>query len=187
MQSFHVPAIFVVCIVALQMGATTLAFQAIPCTIGNRKSLDHKFSCPQLFIQRRTNIVRPDIKLRANNKPDDEKNREEPDRTLSFQRSDNGTRDSEFWMDRSDGNPFYQVISSLTPGELVGQFINSASPRVQASPHASSFFLPLLSDTVHDGESSLRSKTRFSVCSGACARPPPSTPTSSPLSGPSPT
>ena len=56
---------------------------------------------------------------------------EEPDKTLSFHRSDNGTRDSEFLTERNSGNPFYQIISSLSPGELVGQFINSASPRVQ--------------------------------------------------------
>ena len=66
----------------------------------------------------------PELRAKRNN-------RDEPDKILSFQRSDNGTRDSEFLVERSSGNPFYQVITSLTPGELVGQFISSASPRVQ--------------------------------------------------------
>ena len=128
----------VVCVVALHMGGT-LGFHTTPCIIRNLKSLGYRLNSPQFPMQRRSNIARAYIKLRANNRPGDEQSREEPDRTLSFQRSDNGTRDSEFWMDRSGGNPFFQVISSLTPGELVGQFINSASPRVQASLNATLF------------------------------------------------
>ncbi len=61
---------------------------------------------------------------------------EPQDMPLSFYRSDNGTRNSEFW----DGdaaeeidNQYFQIISTLTPGEMVGQFVKSASPRVQVT------------------------------------------------------
>ncbi len=130
--------VFSICILALHMGSS-YGFQTISRI--NRKSHSDarscRFSCLNA-LKIRNNFVGREVKLRATNRPGD---REEPDKTLSFQRSDNGTRDSEFWVDRSSGNPFYEVISALTPGELVGQFINSASPRVQASLYAIYTFL----------------------------------------------
>jgi hypothetical protein len=54
---------------------------------------------------------------------------------LGFRRSDNGTRDAEFegLVSKRDGNDniYIQMIESISPGEMVGQFMNSASPRVQ--------------------------------------------------------
>ena len=54
---------------------------------------------------------------------------------LGFRRSDNGTRDVEFegLVSKRDGNDniYIQMIESISPGEMVGQFMNSASPRVQ--------------------------------------------------------
>jgi hypothetical protein len=90
-----------------------------------RSTSRHRNICSSSFLA--ANVKEMSPKLRAKRI-----NRDDPDKTLSFQRSDNGTRDSEFLVDSGSGNPFYQVISTLTPGELVGQFISSASPRVQA-------------------------------------------------------
>jgi hypothetical protein len=58
-----------------------------------------------------------------------------PDMPLAFYRSDNGTRDSEFSdkNDESPDNPYFQMISTLAPGEMVGQFMKTASPRVQVA------------------------------------------------------
>lgn len=64
------------------------------------------------------------------------KDGQERDMPLVFYRSDNGTRNSEFWDDGAEkqiDNQFFQMISTLTPGEMVGQFIKTASPRVQAA------------------------------------------------------
>lgn len=55
---------------------------------------------------------------------------------LAFYRSDNGTRNSEFWEEGAEkqiDNEFFQIISTLTPGDMVGQFIKTASPRVQTA------------------------------------------------------
>jgi hypothetical protein len=79
--------------------------------------------------------------LRSNMKGDSEDDsntfdRSERDMPLAFYRSDNGTRNSEFWEEGAEkqiDNEFFQIISTLTPGDMVGQFIKTASPRVQAS------------------------------------------------------
>lgn len=55
---------------------------------------------------------------------------------LSFQRSDNGTRNSEFdglMSPEAFDNIYMRMVESISPGEMVGQFMNSASPRVQAA------------------------------------------------------
>ena len=55
---------------------------------------------------------------------------------LGFRRSDNGTRNSEFDGLMSPGasdNIYTRMIDSISPGEMVGQFMNSASPRVQTA------------------------------------------------------
>jgi hypothetical protein len=58
---------------------------------------------------------------------------EPQDLPLSFYRSDNGTRNSEFSDEDVPqlDNQYFQMISTLTPGEMVGQFVKTASPRVQ--------------------------------------------------------
>ncbi len=59
---------------------------------------------------------------------------ESRDMPLAFYRSDNGTRNSEFWDADAENlvnNQYFQMISTLTPGEIVGQFFKAASPRVQ--------------------------------------------------------
>lgn len=50
---------------------------------------------------------------------------------LSF-RSDNGTRESEFYLEESEKhlNPYYDVVRRLSPTELIGRFMRTASPRV---------------------------------------------------------
>ena len=51
-------------------------------------------------------------------------------------RSDNGTRDSEFGLavqTPDSTNPYVKMLESLTPGEMVGQFMNTAPPRVQTA------------------------------------------------------
>lgn len=62
---------------------------------------------------------------------------------LPFYRSDNGTRESEFvGITRARGekgktgdsdNMYVNMLESLTPGEMVGQFMATAPPRVQAA------------------------------------------------------
>eukprot|EP00293_Proteomonas_sulcata_P003071 CAMPEP_0184323716 /NCGR_PEP_ID=MMETSP1049-20130417/131697_1 /TAXON_ID=77928 /ORGANISM="Proteomonas sulcata, Strain CCMP704" /LENGTH=301 /DNA_ID=CAMNT_0026645289 /DNA_START=170 /DNA_END=1075 /DNA_ORIENTATION=- len=55
---------------------------------------------------------------------------------LGFYRSDNGTRDSEFQgikAKREDMNQFVEILEQLAPGEMVGQFMSTASPRVQTA------------------------------------------------------
>ncbi|CAM9671328.1 unnamed protein product [Chrysoparadoxa australica] len=52
---------------------------------------------------------------------------------VSF-RSDNGTRDSEFYMDgieKGTLNPYFDVVRRLSPSELIGRFMRTSSPRVQ--------------------------------------------------------
>ena len=63
-----------------------------------------------------------------------------------FDRSDNGTRDDEFDLeprselavsrrgkDDDDGNtnPYYKIIASLAPSDIIGRFASTAPPRVQ--------------------------------------------------------
>ena len=54
-----------------------------------------------------------------------------------FYRSDNGTRDAEFSglavSTPDTTNPYVKMLESLTPGEMVGQFMSTAPPRVQAA------------------------------------------------------
>ena len=58
---------------------------------------------------------------------------------LPFIRSDNGTRDSEFALarigenDEDIKNIYVKWLESLTPGEMVGQFMATAPPRVQSA------------------------------------------------------
>lgn len=52
---------------------------------------------------------------------------------LSY-RSDNGTRESEFYLnaeDKENINPYYDVVRRLSPTELIGQFMKTSSPRVR--------------------------------------------------------
>lgn len=50
---------------------------------------------------------------------------------LSY-RSDNGTRESEFFVgdDNERVNPYYDVVRSLSPTELIGRFMRTSSPKV---------------------------------------------------------
>jgi len=62
---------------------------------------------------------------------------ENPDELVSMPlfRSDNGTRDSEFALPgltaKDSKSPYTVFLSSLAPGEMVGQFMATAPPRVQ--------------------------------------------------------
>jgi len=64
-------------------------------------------------------------------------NAEDPDEIVSMPlfRSDNGTRDAEFALpglkSKDPKNPYTVFLSSLAPGEMVGQFMATAPPRVQ--------------------------------------------------------
>ncbi|CAM9098566.1 unnamed protein product, partial [Hapterophycus canaliculatus] len=51
---------------------------------------------------------------------------------LSY-RSDNGTRESEFFIgdDNENINPYYDVVRRLSPTELIGRFMKTSSPKVQ--------------------------------------------------------
>ena len=51
---------------------------------------------------------------------------------LSY-RSDNGTRESEFFVgdEQEKVNPYYDVVRRLSPTELIGRFMRTASPRVR--------------------------------------------------------
>eukprot|EP00903_Cladosiphon_okamuranus_P019656 g18070.t4 len=51
---------------------------------------------------------------------------------LSY-RSDNGTRESEFFVgeDNERVNPYYDVVRRLSPTELIGRFMRTSSPKVQ--------------------------------------------------------
>ncbi|CAM9239431.1 unnamed protein product, partial [Choristocarpus tenellus] len=50
---------------------------------------------------------------------------------LSF-RSDEGSRDSEFYLfDEESSNPYFDVVSRLSPTELIGRFMRSSPPMVQ--------------------------------------------------------
>lgn len=54
---------------------------------------------------------------------------------LSY-RSDNGTRESEFYLEpgeKENLNPYYDVVRRLSPTELIGRFMRTASPRVSCS------------------------------------------------------
>ncbi len=75
---------------------------------------------------------------------EDEQSKSETDRDSMlpqpFIRSDNGTRDSEFALARVGGgddeeikNQYVKWLESLTPGEMVGQFMATAPPRVQSA------------------------------------------------------
>lgn len=51
---------------------------------------------------------------------------------LSY-RSDNGTRESEFFVgdDNEHINPYYDVVRRLSPTELIGRFMKTSSPKVR--------------------------------------------------------
>lgn len=51
---------------------------------------------------------------------------------LSY-RSDNGTRESEFYVgdEQEHVNPYYDVVRRLSPTELIGRFMRTSSPRVR--------------------------------------------------------
>lgn len=51
---------------------------------------------------------------------------------LSY-RSDNGTRESEFFVgdEQEKVNPYYDVVRRLSPTELIGRFMRTSSPRVR--------------------------------------------------------
>ncbi|CAM9416867.1 unnamed protein product [Ectocarpus sp. 12 AP-2014] len=51
---------------------------------------------------------------------------------LSY-RSDNGTRESEFFVgdENENVNPYYDVVRRLSPTELIGRFMKTSSPKVQ--------------------------------------------------------
>lgn len=61
---------------------------------------------------------------------------------LSY-RSDNGTRESEFFIgdDKENVNPYYDVVRRLSPTELIGRFMRTASPKVT---HGDNVLLRLL-------------------------------------------
>ena len=87
---------------------------------------------------RSKNQLRQSFPLRSNlmggSDDSNPQERKEADMPLVFYRSDNGTRNSEFWDEGAEkqiDNQFFQMISTLAPGEMVGQFIKTASPRVQ--------------------------------------------------------
>lgn len=48
-------------------------------------------------------------------------------------RSDNGTRESEFFigMENEKVNPYFDVVRRLSPTELIGTFMKTSSPRVR--------------------------------------------------------
>lgn len=50
---------------------------------------------------------------------------------LSY-RSDNGTRESEFFVgdENENINPYYDVVRRLSPTELIGRFMKTSSPKV---------------------------------------------------------
>lgn len=50
---------------------------------------------------------------------------------LSY-RSDNGTRESEFFVgdENEHVNPYYDVVRRLSPTELIGRFMKTSSPKV---------------------------------------------------------
>lgn len=50
---------------------------------------------------------------------------------LSY-RSDNGTRESEFFVgdENEHVNPYYDVVRRLSPTELIGRFMRTSSPKV---------------------------------------------------------
>lgn len=50
---------------------------------------------------------------------------------LSY-RSDNGTRESEFFVgdENERVNPYYDVVRRLSPTELIGRFMKTSSPKV---------------------------------------------------------
>lgn len=50
---------------------------------------------------------------------------------LSY-RSDNGTRESEFFVGEENEriNPYYDVVRRLSPTELIGRFMRTSSPKV---------------------------------------------------------
>lgn len=51
---------------------------------------------------------------------------------LSY-RSDNGTRESEFYVgdEKEKVNPYYDVVRRLSPTELIGRFMRTSPPRVR--------------------------------------------------------
>jgi len=79
---------------------------------------------------------------RGDNEEEESKSEIDRDRMLPqpYIRSDNGTRDSEFALARVGGgedeevkNQYVKWLESLTPGEMVGQFMATAPPRVQSA------------------------------------------------------
>ncbi len=74
--------------------------------------------------------------LRSNLMGGTDEPNESQDIPLAFYRSDNGTRNSEFSDEGAEDllkNQYFQIISALAPGEIVGQFFKTASPRVQVN------------------------------------------------------
>lgn len=55
---------------------------------------------------------------------------------LSY-RSDNGTRESEFFVgdENENVNPYYDVVRRLSPTELIGRFMKTSSPKVRPSQY----------------------------------------------------
>ena len=55
---------------------------------------------------------------------------------LSY-RSDNGTRESEFFVgdENEHVNPYYDVVRRLSPTELIGRFMKTSSPKVRRPKH----------------------------------------------------
>lgn len=53
---------------------------------------------------------------------------------LSY-RSDNGTRESEFFVgdENENVNPYYDVVRRLSPTELIGRFMKTSSPKVRTT------------------------------------------------------
>lgn len=61
-------------------------------------------------------------------------------------RSDNGTRDSEFYDPGEKGtlNPYYDVVRRLSPTELIGRFMRTAPPRVRICCDRQELLVPRL-------------------------------------------
>lgn len=96
---------------------------------------------------------------------------------LPFYRSDNGTRESEFVGITRAGqkeedqskNIYVNLLESLTPGEMVGQFMATAPPRVQTA----------VKNTVVGLLGSLRASTSFDASVPSLPIPIPPHPVSS--------
>ena len=105
-----------------------------------RRSRFEKTPRLRLANTRVTRLVPP---LRSNLMGGADEPNESQDMPLAFYRSDNGTRNSEFWDEDAQNainNQYFQMVSTLAPGEIVGQFLKSASPRVQVRFYNASYF-----------------------------------------------